>query len=213
MAVKQGNLKKFFDSSIKKIKDTFIGTADATFEKGKQAAIQWLRDRIDAFRKEPDPKKDINDYVMRYPGTFYMFQYASKLYEQGKLKFYDGYPLILVLELDKIGFLGINFHYLIPKYRALLLDRIMRMYPRQFVQNEILKPMTYDIFISRLGGFKKYIKPAIKRYLWSHVLKMRGLTVMRIKNNDMLQTLLYRTPEWVDTSQHDVEKWIKDRIK
>ena len=80
----------------------------------------------------------------------FLFFYNTKL--KDKLPYYDRFPLVIPLERYADGFLGINLHYLPPKIRRVLLDRIRDRH------------MSYKT-LKRY----KYIKPIIKRYLNSHI--------------------------------------------
>jgi len=83
-------------------------------------------------------------------GNMYMFYYNPKL--KDRLPYYDKFPLVIPLEKYGNGFLGINFHYLPPKIRVALLNRIRD------------KNMTYRTLKNH-----KYIKHTIKRYLNNHI--------------------------------------------
>jgi len=83
-------------------------------------------------------------------GGMFLFFYNPKL--KDKLPYYDKFPLVIPLERYADGFLGINLHYLPPKIRRILLDRIRDRH------------MSYKT-LKRY----KYIKPIIKRYLNSHI--------------------------------------------
>ena len=78
-------------------------------------------------------------------GNMYMYYYDPTHKET--LKYYDGFPLIIMLGPAPNGFYGLNLHYLPPVIRAKALDAI-------------------------LGNGKvpaKYLAPARKHYLTKHV--------------------------------------------
>ena len=68
-------------------------------------------------------------------GKLYFFMYMPK--HKGTLPYYDTFPLVLPIQKESDGFLGINFHYLIPKDRAILFDEL-----KVFVNDITLGPMT-----------------------------------------------------------------------
>ena len=74
------------------------------------------------------------------------------------LPYYDMFPIIMLLKAEKETFLGINFHYLRPKWRAILLDRVTAKIgggiPRW----------------SKLRNIKQ-IAPTIKRYRFDHIMR------------------------------------------
>ena len=94
-------------------------------------------------------------------GNMYFFAYDPKHKET--LPYYDMFPLILPVEKYSDGFLGINFHYLYPKDRAILLDQLMR-----FANNKNLDETTrIQLSYQSLGNFTRYkrAKPCLHRYL------------------------------------------------
>lgn len=58
-----------------------------------------------------------------YPGG--LFQYAYKAKWAKQLPYWDAFPLVIVLNLYEDGFLGLNLHYLPPKARAKMFDKLM----------------------------------------------------------------------------------------
>ena len=96
-------------------------------------------------------------------GNMYFFAYDPKHKET--LPYYDMFPLILPVEKYSDGFLGINFHYLYPKERAVLLDQLMR-----FANNKNMDETTrIKLSYQSLGSFTRYkrAKPCLHRYLTS----------------------------------------------
>ena len=98
-------------------------------------------------------------------GRMYFFMYNPK--HKNTLPYYDMFPLVLPIQKESDGFLGINFHYLHPSDRAILMDEI-----KIFVNDRTLSDITkiklkYDM----LRGFTRFkrAKPAIKRYLTTYM--------------------------------------------
>ena len=99
------------------------------------------------------------------PGRLYFFMYMPK--HKGTLPYYDTFPLVLPIQKFSDGFLGINFHYLIPKDRAILFDEL-----KVFVNDRTLGPMTkIKIKYDMLRGFTRFkrAKPCLKRYLTTYL--------------------------------------------
>jgi len=82
-------------------------------------------------------------------GNMYMYFYDPKHKET--LKYYDGFPLIIMLGPAPNGFYGLNLHYLPPVVRAKALDAILG-------QGDTKKKVP-----------AKYLAPARKHYLFKHV--------------------------------------------
>ena len=99
------------------------------------------------------------------PGRLYFFMYMPK--HAGTLPYYDTFPLVLPIQKFSNGFLGINFHYLIPKDRAILFDEL-----KVFVNDRTLGPMTkIKIKYDMMRGFTRFkrAKPCLKRYLTTYM--------------------------------------------
>ena len=101
----------------------------------------------------------------RVLGKMYFYSYNPKW--KDKLPYYDTFPLVFPIEKYSDGFLGINFHYLQPKDRAILMDQL-KVYANNKKYDETTKlRLTYNM----LKGFTKIkrAKPTIHRYLTSKV--------------------------------------------
>ena len=96
-----------------------------------RAAGDWFRSIVNrtraAFSGET-PEKILNrqgdDEARALIGKMYFFSYNPKW--KDKLPWYDTFPLVFPIERYPVGFLGLNFHYLAPKDRAILMDLINR---------------------------------------------------------------------------------------
>ena len=55
-------------------------------------------------------------------GKMYFFTYNPKWKKE--LPWYDTFPLVFPIKTYSDGFLGLNFHYLSPKERAVLMDQL-----------------------------------------------------------------------------------------
>jgi len=89
-------------------------------------------------------------------GDLFCYYYNPK-YRQ-VLPYYDMFPMIMLISADKDTFLGINFHYLAPKFRAILLDRVTAKVGGGLINWKK---------ISRI----KQIAPTVKRYRYDHIMK------------------------------------------
>jgi hypothetical protein len=98
-------------------------------------------------------------------GKMYFYSYDPKW--KNDLPWYDTFPLVFPIEKYNNGFLGLNFHYLAPKDRAILMDQL-KMYANNKKYDETTKlKLTYNM----LKGFTKIkrAKPTVHRYLTSKV--------------------------------------------
>ena len=99
------------------------------------------------------------------PGRMYFFMYNPK--HRATLPYYDLFPLVLPIQKFSDGFLGINFHYLYPKDRAILLDEL-KIFVNDRTLSDIARiKVSYDM----LRGFTRFkrAKPCLKRYLTTYM--------------------------------------------
>jgi hypothetical protein len=98
-------------------------------------------------------------------GRMYHFIYDAKLKDQ--LPYWDRFPLVFPVEMYSDGFLGINLHYLSPRLRARLMDRLSSTLSDKRLNERAKLRISYQL----LSGAKKYrlFKPTLKRYLFSKV--------------------------------------------
>ena len=99
-------------------------------------------------------------------GGMYMFVYDAKY--QDTLPYWDRFPLVIVTDLTKNGFQGLNLHYLSPRDRVKLLDGLYAMTVKETVEKDLRFDFSYNDIksISKL----KLAKPCLKKYLFSHTV-------------------------------------------
>lgn len=137
----------------------------ATLQQQQKVAIQWFLSMIKGMkgsygdRKRVgaeffDPKKDVA------LGQFFVFHYDAKLKDE--LPYWDRYPFVLVIDIDQTGFLGLNFHYLPPRFRKLVIDKLLKYKRKSGTQKAYLK-VSYPFLKAMLKT--KFLSPMIHRYL------------------------------------------------
>tara|TARA_B100000408_G_scaffold83675_1_gene63962 strand:+ start:352 stop:954 length:603 start_codon:yes stop_codon:yes gene_type:complete len=89
-------------------------------------------------------------------GDLFCYYYNPKY--KAVLPYYDMFPMIMLLKAEKETFLGINFHYLRPKWRAILLDRATAKIGAGLPRWSKLRQI-------------KQIAPTIKRYRYDHIMR------------------------------------------
>ena len=136
-------------------------------------SAQWFQDKIrglkgdlrnrfsstnpDKFYREAETK--INPAVLsRRPSLGDLFCYNYNPKHRATLPYYDMFPMIMLIGTDADTFLGINFHYLPPKFRAILLDKVNAK-----IGNTLPK-------WSKLSKIRE-IAPTIKRYRFDHITR------------------------------------------
>ncbi len=98
-------------------------------------------------------------------GSMYMFFYDPK--HKDTLPYYDSFPLVIVIDKAKDGFLGLNLHYLPPILRAKFLDALLDITSNDKYDETTKFAMSYSLL--KKSSKYKYFKPCIKHYLASNV--------------------------------------------
>ena len=157
------------ESFLSKVSDA---VRSGTVGKEVKRSAQWFQDKIKGLKGEVRNRfsstnaakfyresEKINDAVFKRRvslGDLFCYYYNPKY--RKTLPYYDMFPMIMLLSAEKETFLGINFHYLRPKWRAILLDRVTAKIgggiPRW----------------SKLRNIKQ-IAPTIKRYRFDHIMR------------------------------------------
>ena len=143
-----------------------------TVGKEVKRSTKWFHDKIKGLKGEVRNRfsstnaakfyresEKINDAVFKRRvslGDLFCYYYNPKY--RKTLPYYDMFPMIMLLSAEKETFLGINFHYLRPKWRAILLDRVTAK-----IGGGIPK-------WSKLRNIKQ-IAPTIKRYRFDHIMR------------------------------------------
>jgi hypothetical protein len=157
------------ESYLDKLKDA-IRTNQVTAK--ARAAGNWFRSIVNRtkgkFSKET-PKTILSRQesivATTILGKMYFYSYNPKW--KDKLPWYDTFPLVFPIERYSDGFLGLNFHYLAPKHRAILMDQLKAFANNKKYDETTRLRLTYNM----LKGFSKIkrARPTVHRYLNSKV--------------------------------------------
>jgi len=157
------------ESYLDKLKDA-IKTNSVTTR--ARAAGDWFRSIVNRTKgqfSDETPKtilsRSENLVSKSVLGKMYFYSYDPKW--KNELPWYDTFPLVFPIEKYTDGFLGLNFHYLPPKHRAILMDQL-KMFANNKKYDETTKlKLTYNM----LKGFTKIkrARPTVHRYLSSKV--------------------------------------------
>lgn len=98
-------------------------------------------------------------------GNMYMFFYDPK--HKDTLPYYDGFPLVIVIDKAEGGFLGLNLHYLPPTLRAKFLDALLETANNKIYTDDTRFGVTYEML--KATSRMRYFKPCVKHYLNKHV--------------------------------------------
>ena len=118
---------------------------------------QWSQTNAPKFYREAETK--VNPRVLKLRanlGDLYAYYYKPK--HMMTLPYYDMFPLIMLIGFEKETFLGLNFHYLNPKLRAILLDRVTAKIGGGIIKwNKIVQI--------------PQVAPTVKRYRFDHIMR------------------------------------------
>lgn len=149
---------------IDRIKDSL---AKEGLTPGTNRARDWLRAKI----KDLNPSRQalLNDRIRLRDksilGRMYFFYYDPKL--KDSLPYYDRFPLVLPIEQYSDGILGLNLHYIHPKQRIILLDKLSEFANNDKFDKTTKLRLSYDT-LKRASKIYE-ASPCIKRYLFNHI--------------------------------------------
>ena len=98
-------------------------------------------------------------------GKMYFYFYDPKTKE--KMKYYDRFPLVIPIESYNDGFLGLNLHYIHPKYRMTMLDKLSATASNSSYDEKTKLRVSYQYLTAASKVFEA--TPCIKRYLFSQI--------------------------------------------
>ena len=137
------------------------------YQARSKQARDWLRSKLPDLN--PTSRKLMNDNTRKTDtnliGHMYFFYYDPKT--KDTLPYYDRFPLVLPIEQYNDGFLGLNLHYIHPKQRIILLDKLSEYANNDKFDKTTKLRLSYDLLSRASKTFEA--KPCIKRYLFNHV--------------------------------------------
>lgn len=140
-------------------------------ESNTKLSQEWFYDRIREINKETVDRQSIvrtppiKMAANQFRGRMYLFRYNPV--GRQKMPYFDRFPLVILLELNKEGFMGLNLHYLpIDLRQRLFYNLLNRASQSEFRWNTYLK-IDYDYLKSRTT-LRAY-KACIKRYRYDQI--------------------------------------------
>ena len=153
------------------LKDFLLtGRKKSTIERASRRSKTFLSNRIEAFSKQTKKNQVSRPTI----GNMYLFQYSAKL--DDSLPFWDRFPLILHIGPKKGGFAGLNLHYIPPRKRVLVLDKLIAVSNLRKITERSKLKLSYGVVKSA----SKYYKVTYKHYLYTQ-LRSR---LIKIPGND-----------------------------
>jgi len=110
-------------------------------------------------------------------GKMYFYFYDPKT--KDTMPYYDRFPLVIPIESYNDGFLGLNLHYIAPKYRMTLLDKLSVTASNKTYDEKTKLRLNYKYLSNASRVFEA--TPCIKRYLFSQI-QSRFLEILKLYN-------------------------------
>lgn len=98
-------------------------------------------------------------------GKMYFYYYDPKTKE--RMEYYDKFPLVIPIEEHKDGFLGLNLHYIHPRQRLQLLDKLSDIATNKNFDESTRFKISYNYLKNAKRLYEH--KPCLKKYLYSHI--------------------------------------------
>ena len=195
------------------VQESLLDKISDTIRSGKigqevRRSAQWFHDKVRGLKGELRNKfsstnaakfyresEKINPHVFKKRvslGDLFCYYYNPK-YRQ-VLPYYDMFPMIMLIGADKDTFLGINSHYLAPKFRAILLDRVTAKVGRGLINWKKISMI-------------REIAPTVKRYRFDHIMKK----VVPIEENEQEIAIFLPTERFKKASRTQV--WADSKRK
>lgn len=186
-------ISKYFLSILDQAEDEKI------VNERKKKSLEWYWQKVSSGNKKIRPE-DVAERTSQYReriqlGRMYNFKYSPKYAIQ--LPYYDMFPLCIPMQIVKNGFIGINVHYIYPRQRAFLFDRLS-IFEKEDPRKETYFNMTYQM----LNASPRYasFKPCLKRYLFSHVRSK----FIKIEESEWNVALFLPTEQFVKRNKYYV---------
>jgi hypothetical protein len=206
------DLKSIFES-IKALKDSNLDEGDDPSDLSLDS-LKWYEEfAVDAYEEIVDADKNdrkvkrqilsnsVKDYYSSKirAGTMWTFQYEAET--RNDLDFWDRFPLIILLISDSDdpnSFLGMNLHYLYPKYRRLVLLSLLG-YMNGDLSNTESRIMLMNL--NRLRKFpNRYGRVCIRRYKYKNI---KG-KMLRVPPEHWMKAIYLPTYHFVGASANKV---------
>lgn len=130
-------------------------------------ARAWLQQKVNSLK--PTPSSLIRDRQRlkdkSFIGKMYFYYYDPKT--KDSMPYYDRFPLVIPIEQYADGFLGLNLHYIHPRERIILLDKLSETASNSRFDERTKLRLNYEYLKSASSAFEAM--PCIKRYLYTQI--------------------------------------------
>lgn len=131
------------------------------------SARSWLQSKAKSLGATPsrlmqDRQRLIDRTIV---GKMYFFFYDPKT--KDSLPYYDRFPLVIPIDQYPDGFLGLNLHYIHPRERVILLDKLSTTLNNRTYDETTKFRINYAYLSATSKAYEA--RPCIKKYLFRHV--------------------------------------------
>ena len=141
--------------------------SETTLEPRSNAYRRWLTTKISNLQVTRQALLQDKERLRNttFIGRMYFYYYDPKLKDM--LPYYDRFPLVIPIEQHSDGFLGLNLHYIDPKQRIILLDKLSEFATNSAFNEKTRLRLSYNMLKQTSKVYEK--KPCIKKYLYKHI--------------------------------------------
>lgn len=131
------------------------------------ASRAWLRAKVKDLKPTSSALMRDRDRLKTTSmiGKMYFYFYDPKT--KDTMPYYDRFPLVIPIQKYNDGFLGLNLHYIHPKYRMILLDKLSDTMSNDTYDEKTKLKINYRYLASASRIFEA--TPCIKRYLFTQI--------------------------------------------
>jgi hypothetical protein len=131
------------------------------------ASRAWLRAKVKDLKPTPSALMRDRDRLKSTSmiGKMYFYFYDPKT--KDTMPYYDRFPLVIPIERYNDGFLGLNLHYIHPKHRMILLDKLSDTMSNDTYDEKTKLKINYRYLAAASRIFEA--NPCIKRYLFTQI--------------------------------------------
>jgi hypothetical protein len=131
------------------------------------ASRAWLRAKVKDLKPTSSALMRDRDRLKSTSmiGKMYFYFYDPKT--KDTMPYYDRFPLVIPIERYNDGFLGLNLHYIHPKHRMILLDKLSDTMSNDTYDEKTKLKINYRYLAAASRIFEA--NPCIKRYLFTQI--------------------------------------------
>ena len=135
-----------------------------------------------------DTKIEKFDKLARTPlsflGNIFAFWYLYPKNMQ-TLPYYDRFPVVMPLQTYDDGFLGVNWHYIQPLHRIILLERMLTLKVGNNLGDITRIRLNYKGL--KVSSKYKYFRPTVRKYLKKNIKRQ---ALLPIESKDWMTAIL-----------------------